>query len=140
MDQIGDELKKVLKAGLGAVATGVDMAQKGIEALAQKGEPIYEQAKSAVVDAADKVKQAYNDSGIADVFSCRPRLESLIEDCRELTQKDLDELRRAIDEIYPTRPSGREEAAEEESDDSAEVPEVSDEEEPPEETPEDPNV
>lgn len=140
MDQIGDELKKVIKAGLGAVATGVDMAQKGIETLAQKGEPIYEQAKSAVADAAGKVKQAYNDSGIADVFSCKPRLESLIEDCRELTQKDLDELRRAIDEIYPTRPSGREEASDDEPDDSAEAPAASDEEEPPEETPEDPNV
>ena len=107
MDQIGNEIKKVLKAGLGAVATGVDMAQKGLDSLAQKGEPLYEQAKSAVVDAADKVKQAYNESGIADVFSCRPNVTAMIEDCRELTQAELDELRQAIDEIYPTRPSGQ---------------------------------
>ena len=57
MDQLGNELKKVLKAGMGAVAAGLEMGQDAIEQLAKKGEPLYEQAKNAVTDAAGKVKQ-----------------------------------------------------------------------------------
>ena len=52
MDQLGTELKKVLKAGMGAVAAGLEMGQDAIEQLAKKGEPLYEQAKNAVTDAA----------------------------------------------------------------------------------------
>ena len=54
MDQLSDELKKMLKAGMGAVAAGLEKGQEAIDSLAQKGEPIYQQAKSAVSDAADK--------------------------------------------------------------------------------------
>lgn len=108
MEQFGDELKKMLKAGLGAVATGMDKAQEAIENLAQKGEPIYEQAKSAVEDAACKIKQAVNDSGIADAFSCRPKVQDIISDLNELSQEELDEIRAALEEIYPTRPLKRE--------------------------------
>ena len=61
MDQIGNELKKMLKAGLGAVAAGAEKAQEAIETLSQKGEPLYQQAKSAVSDAAGKVAQAVNE-------------------------------------------------------------------------------
>lgn len=111
MEQIGNELKKVLKAGIGAVATGVEKTQGAIESLAQKGEPLYEQAKTAVCDAAGKLKKAVSDSGIADKFSCRPRVESIINDLRELTQQELDEIRAALEEIYPTRPANRGDAA-----------------------------
>lgn len=109
MEQIGNELKKMIKAGMGAVATGVEKTQEAIDALAQKGEPIYEQAKTAVCDAAEKIKKAVDDSGIGDVFSCRPRVESIIQDLMEMNQEELDEIRMALDEIYPHRPSGKKE-------------------------------
>ena len=107
MEQIGNELEKVLKAGIGAVAVGVEKTKEAIENLAQKGEPIYAQAKDAVNDAAEKIKKAVNESGIADVFSCRPRVESIIADLQELTQEELDEIRQALEDIYPTRPAKR---------------------------------
>ena len=56
MEQLGNELEKVLKAGIGAVATGVEKTKEAIESLAQKGEPLYAQAKDAVNDAATAVK------------------------------------------------------------------------------------
>ena len=103
MEQIGNELEKVLKAGIGAVATGVEKTKEAIENLAQKGEPIYAQAKDAVSDAAEKIKKAVSESGIADVFSCRPRVESIIADLQEMTQEELDErqvLRREYIDSY----------------------------------------
>ena len=69
MDQISEEIKKVVQAGIGAVAAGMEKAQEAVETLSKKGEPIYEQAKSAVTGAAGKVKQAFDKSGIADALS-----------------------------------------------------------------------
>ena len=107
MEQFTDELKKMLKAGLGAVATGVDKAQEAIQVFAEKGEPLYEQAKEAVGDAADKIKKAVSSSGLADAFSCRPNVQDIIRDLGELCQDELDEVKAALDDIYPTRPKTR---------------------------------
>lgn len=101
MDQIGNELKKVLKAGIGAVAAGVEKTQDAIETLAQKGEPLYEQAKSAVIDAAGKVKKAVDDSGITGMFACRSRVEKVVEEMQTMTREELDAVREALEDIYP---------------------------------------
>ena len=42
MEQITEELKKMVKAGMGAVATGMEKTQEAIETFAKKGEPIYQ--------------------------------------------------------------------------------------------------
>lgn len=124
MEQWTDEIKKVIKAGIGAVATGVEKTQDAIETLAQKGEPLYQQAKSAVCDTAGKIKKAVNDSGIPDALSGRPRVDCLIRALQQLTQEELDQLRAAIEEIYPTRPANRaaEEAAKRQQAQAAEAP------------------
>ena len=84
MDQIGDELKKVLQAGIGAVAVGVEKTQEG--------EPIYEQAKKTVADTADKVKQAVADCGKNKMGELLNVLRSLSREDRELVRQALDEL------------------------------------------------
>ncbi len=106
---LGNELEKVLKAGIGAVATGVQKTRETIDSLAQKGEPLYAQARNAVSSAADKIKKAVSESGIADTFSCRPQVESVIRDLQEMTRPELDRIRSALEDIYPTRPDSREE-------------------------------
>ena len=127
MDQWTDEIKKVIKAGIGAVATGVEKTQDAIETLAQKGEPLYQQAKSAVCDTAGKIKKAVNESGIPDALAGRPRVDCLIRALQQLTQEELDQLRAALEEIYPTRPANRaaEEAPVQEppAEDAADAPE-----------------
>ncbi len=97
MDQFNDELKKMLKAGMGAVAAGLEMGQEAIETLAQKGEPLYQQAKSAVVDAADKVKQAVSEGFAA--ASAKPRVQEIIDSLRGMTRDDWAQVRAALDEF-----------------------------------------
>ncbi len=99
MDQIGNELKKMLKAGLGAVAAGAEKAQEAIETLSQKGEPLYQQAKSVVTDAADKIKQAVSDSGIKDVMAGKPKVLDIIDDLRGMNREDWALVRAALDEF-----------------------------------------
>ena len=93
MDQLGDELKKVLKAGIGAVAAGLEMGQDAIEQLAKKGEPLYEQAKNAVTDAADKVKQTF------DSMTAQPQAQEIIDALRGMGKEAWDQVRAAINEF-----------------------------------------
>lgn len=115
MEQFSDELKKVVKAGFGAVSTGVEKAQEVIDHLSKKGEPLYEQAKSAVNDAAEKIKKAVDDSGIGEAFSCRPQVQSIISDLQQLTREELDEVREALEDIYALRAQENEAPKEDEA-------------------------
>lgn len=106
MDQFSEDLKKVLKAGMGAVATGLEMGQEAIEALAKKGEPLYEQAKSAVADAAEKVKQTF------DSMSPKPQAQEIIDVLRSMTKEDWAQVRAALDE-FEAQAAEAEQAAQE---------------------------
>lgn len=93
MDQLGNELKKVIKAGMGAVAAGLEMGQDAIEQLAKKGEPLYEQAKNAVTDAAGKVKQTF------DSMTAQPQAQEIIDALRGMGKEAWDQVRAALDEF-----------------------------------------
>ena len=106
MDQFSEDLKKVIKAGMGAIATGLEKGQEALEALAQKGEPLYEQAKSAVTDAADKVKQTF------DSMSPKPQAQEIIDVLRGMTREDWAQVRAALDE-FEAQAAEAEQAAQE---------------------------
>ncbi len=93
MDQLGNELKKVLKAGMGAVAAGLEMGQDAIEQLAKKGEPLYTQAKNAMSDAAGKVKQTI------DSLNAQPQVQEIIDALRDMDKEAWDQVRAALDEF-----------------------------------------
>ena len=104
MEQFGNELKKVLKAGMGAVAAGLEMGQDAIEQLAKKGEPLYEQAKSAVTDAAGKVKQTI------ESMNAQPQAQEIIDTLRGMGKEAWDQVRAALDE-FETQAAEAEQAA-----------------------------
>ena len=92
MDQLGNDLKKVLQAGIGAVATGLEKAQDAIEDLSKKGEPIYEQAKQAVTDAVGKAKQAINDQ-------TKPQVDEFVNNLQKFSSDELNKIRAALDSL-----------------------------------------
>ena len=108
MDQITNELKKMVKAGMGAVAAGMEKTQEAIDTLAKKGEPIYQQAKSVVNDAAEKVKQAVNE-GIQSM-NCKPGVEEIISKVKELTQDEWEQIRGAVDDFFAQAQEAADEA------------------------------
>jgi len=109
MEQITNELKKMVKAGMGAVATGMEKTQEAIETFAKKGEPIYQQAKSAVTDAADKVMQAVNDT-VQAMNQSKPPVEEIIDTLRGMAQEDWAQVRAALDEFEAQAREAAEEA------------------------------
>lgn len=113
MEQLGNEIKKIIKAGMGAVASGLEMGQEAIESLAQKGEPIYQQAKSAVTDAAGKMAQAVSD-GIQSIKT-GPTASDVIDLLRTMTRDDWAQVRAALDE-FEAQAADAEKAAQEAAD------------------------
>lgn len=112
MEQIGSELKKILMAGIGAVSTGVEKSQEVIDKLAQKGEITYEQAKVLSQETANKVKKAYDESGIADFFSCKVKKENVVEDLKILAKDDLVWLRDQLSGIITAKEQEEQQASE----------------------------
>ena len=112
MEQIGSELKKILMAGIGAMSTGVEKSQEVIDKLAQKGEITYEQAKVLSQETANKVKKAYNDSGIADFFSCKVKKENVVDDLKTLAKDDLVWLRDQLSGIITAKEQEEQKASE----------------------------
>ncbi|MBR6809511.1 MAG: hypothetical protein IKM64_04445 [Clostridia bacterium] len=103
MDEFCKELEKVIKAGIGAVATGVEKAGEAVEYLAEKGEPLYEQAKEKVTSAADKVVKAFNEFG-------KPKIESLLHDARSFTIEELKELQEKLGQLIEDMEQAQQEA------------------------------
>ena len=122
MDQINSELKKILMAGIGAVSTGVEKSQQVIERLAQKGEITYEQAKVLSQEAASKVKKAYDESCIADFFSCKVKKENVVDDLKTLAKEDLIWLRNQLSGIITAKEqeeqAAKDQAAQEQAQDA----------------------
>ena len=108
MEQLTDELKKMVKAGMGAVAAGMEKTQEAIETFAKKGEPIYEQAKNAVNEAADKVKQAVNE-GIQSM-NYKPKADEIINKVKDLTQEEWEQIRGAVDDFFAQAKKAAEQA------------------------------
>ena len=67
--KVTDSLKKILMAGFGAVSTGMEKSQEMLDKLAEKGEGAYEQAVAAGKETAEKLKKAYEESGIKELFN-----------------------------------------------------------------------
>ena len=118
MEEFLKEVEKMIKAGIGAVAAGVEKAQGAVDKLAKKGEPIYQQAKVSVTEFADKVCNAFRELG-------KPKLADMIHDAQELNNQDLTALNKALEEMIRMRAeeaAAQAAAAAEESISAEEVP------------------
>lgn len=108
MEQIGKEIEKVLKAGIGAVKSGMEMSADTIEKWAEKGEPIYEAAKASLCSAAGKIKKAVDDSNIPENVSMmmggKVTADTVKSVLSRFTKAELDAVRAIIDELYDDAP------------------------------------
>lgn len=104
MDQIGENIEKIIKAGIGAASTGIEKAGEALEKLAQKGEPVYQQAKTTVVGAAGKLKKAVDDSSLPLIFGCKVNVNVIVSALKLFSKPELDQVRAAIDGMYDAAP------------------------------------
>lgn len=100
-ENFDEKLKKIAMAGIGAVTNAVEKSKEAIESfatkeniehLAEKGEDALKQVQTFGEETARKVKDAWEDSGIASAFKDKPNPQKLA----ELVHALPDELREAF--------------------------------------------
>ena len=93
MEDFTNDLKKLVKAGIGIVSEGLNKSAKMIDSFAEKGEPIYKEAVETVSKTADKVKAAVkNTMNSSDMKALRESLEKLSREQLAQASKWIDDL------------------------------------------------
>ena len=93
MEDFTNDLKKLVKAGIGIVSEGLNKSAKMIDSFAEKGEPIYKEAVETVNKTADKVKAAVkNTMNSSDMKALRESLEKLSREQLAQASKWIDDL------------------------------------------------
>ena len=62
MEDLGQSLDKLIKAGIGAVTEGLSRTQDMVDKLSEKGEPLYNQACDTVSETAEKIRKSVKSS------------------------------------------------------------------------------
>lgn len=94
---IGDDMKKVLLAGLGAVATTVEKSKELVEQLAKKGEITWEQGKALNEELTQKMKKTF-DEKVAPIFAeSKTKVDEVVDHLRTMTKEQLKAVRDQID-------------------------------------------
>ncbi len=96
-NSIGDELKKVLLAGLGAVAVTAEKSKELVDKLAKKGEITWEQGKVLNEELTRKMKKTY-DEKVAPIFTeSRTKAEKVVDELRTMTKEQLKSVKEQIE-------------------------------------------
>jgi polyhydroxyalkanoate synthesis regulator phasin len=94
---IGDDLKKILMAGLGAVAVTAEKASELVDELAKKGEITWEEGKVLHEELSRKVKRAVKEN-ISPIFEeGRETVENVVGRLRRMTREQLRTVREQIE-------------------------------------------
>ncbi len=97
MDQIGDGIKKILKAGIGAVETAVEKSGDVIEQLAEKGTETYNQVVHKGGEIVDKIKKSFADIDVAELLNKPEALADIEKAVSELPKETIQKLRDILD-------------------------------------------
>lgn len=96
-NNIGDDLKKILLAGLGAVATTAEKSKELVDKLAKKGEITWEQGRVLNEELTQKMKKTY-DEKIAPIFAeSKITVENVVDNLRTMTREQLKSVKEQID-------------------------------------------
>lgn len=86
---IGDDLKKILLAGLGAVAVSVEKSKELVDKLARKGEITWEQGKELNEELTRRMKKTFEEK-VAPIFEeSKSKVESVVDSLRTMTREQL---------------------------------------------------
>ncbi len=96
-NNLGDDLKKVLLAGVGAVAVTAEKSKELVEQLAKKGEITLEQGRILNEELSRKVKKAVKENFGDFVQKQKKTVEEVADDLRTMTREELAAIRDRIE-------------------------------------------
>lgn len=110
MDGFGDNVKKLLLAGIGAVAVTAEKSKDVLEELVEKGELTVEQGKALNEELKHNIKKTVKDNvnASAKPFSSE-ELDELLE---KMTPEQIQSLKTRLDVLHEEKEAGKTEAEE----------------------------
>ncbi|MPN07786.1 hypothetical protein SDC9_155058 [bioreactor metagenome] len=110
MFNIGENLKNILLAGIGAVAMTTEKSKEMIEELVKKGELTVEQGKVLNEELKRKVSEKVKDSGALDAIKnvTGTSAEAIARNLEKLTLEELAQIKEKINEIEASDKQGNE--------------------------------
>lgn len=95
---LGEELKKLVLAGIGALATTADKSKEIVDELVKKGELTIEQGKVMNEELKHNIKKAVKENFTVNVYH-EKSTESFINDLDKLSSEELATLRKKLEEM-----------------------------------------
>ena len=96
MDSLGDSLKKVLLAGIGAVATTAEKSKDVLDDLVKKGELTVEQGKVLNEELKHNIKEKMKDNITVPGEKADLSQEELAEKINDLSEEDKKEILKSL--------------------------------------------
>ncbi len=117
----GDSMKKIMLAGIGAVAVTAEKSKELVDELVVKGELTVEQGKVLNEELKHKVKETIKDNVQVQIIQPEnktPAAEHVISQMENYTPEELDAIRQKLDALAAGKKSAEPQAAAAESADS----------------------
>lgn len=117
----GDSMKKIMLAGIGAVAVTAEKSKELVDELVVKGELTVEQGKVLNEELKHKVKETIKDNVQVQIIQPEnktPAAEHVISQMENYTPEELDAIRQKLDALAAGKKSAEPQAAVAESADS----------------------
>jgi len=110
MFNIGENLKNILLAGIGAVAMTTEKSKELIDELVKKGELTVEQGKVLNEELKRKVREKVKDSGALDAIKnvTGASAEAIARNLEKLTPEEIAQIKEKINEIEASDKQGNE--------------------------------
>lgn len=102
MNNLGDEMKKIILAGIGAAATTAEKSKEVVDQLVKKGEITVEQGKVLNEELKHNIKEKLRTPANADEIS--RDLEKVSKDDLAKLKAKIEELEKGMDEEEPSAP------------------------------------
>lgn len=117
MDQLGEGIRKLILAGIGAAATTKEKSEVILHELVKKGELTVEQGRVLNEELKHNIKEAIIDNVKVDV-TCES--DDLMDAVDHMDDDQLEALKRRIADMEQSRKADRTESAQERANDTAE--------------------
>ena len=101
MDILGDSIKKVLLAGIGAVAVTAEKSKEILDEMVKKGELTVEQGKALNEELKHNIKKTVKENVNVSVKTSTP--EELTELLSKMTPEQMEQLKARIQEVEESR-------------------------------------
>lgn len=93
---ISDELKRILKAGVGATAITIEKAEQIIDYCVEKGDLTIEQGKSLNEELKHNVKDAYEKTSDKFKKEAKPKFDDFVDNLDEFSEEQIAKLKEKL--------------------------------------------